>query len=152
MEAYLTTIWPSATVELFLIGPWNSGDGPHVGHTFVLSPSAGAPPPASPKQSHLGISALPRGGWRETLPDTQPSHPSFPNGGQVHTLLSCPSLPFPSHALSFRLLTPTSALISFMGQVQVFITPGSLTPARFVCQPGFTGRAWKKKTKGLECL
>ena len=39
-----------------------------------------------------------------------------------------------------------------MGQLQAFITPASLTPASFVCQPGFMGRAWKMKTKDLEWL
>lgn len=145
-ESLPVTYLAKCTVEVFLwvisIGPWNSMDGLYVGHAFVL-------PQQLPDHLLPQNKTLPRGRWRETLPDTQPSHPSFPclRPGSNPALLSQPASPRPVRALSFRLLTPRSALVPFMGQLQAFITPGSLTPASFVCQPEFKGRAWKRRQK-----
>lgn len=130
------------------IGPRTSVDCHHPGHTFILPQQL--PDSLLPQnEATLGSGLSPgEGGGKHFLTHSQVTPFPSPLPVSHPALQSQPASPFthcdllPSH--------PHISLSPFMGQLQAFITPVSLTPARFVCQPGFMGRTCKKNTKGLE--
>ena len=115
----------------------------------LCSPSIAAWQPASHSKTTSGSGLSPgEGGGKHFLTHSQVTPFPLPLPGSHPALLSQPASRF-----TRSVLPPSHPHISrspFMGQLQVFITPVSLTPATFMCQPVFTGRTWRKNSKGLE--